>query len=312
MPETRKHVEEQPRTGEFFVKLLPLYLDYLSVEKGLAVNSLTAYRADLEGFGDFLCTRSLSAPSATREDVVRFLAARRAEGTSPRTIARATSALRGFFGFLASEKMIPGDPTADLENARRWSVLPKLLTEDEVQRLLDVPDVTTPKGLRDRAMFELLYASGLRVSELANLPLSSLRLADGFLLVKGKGGKERVVPIADSSARWVTRYLEIVRKEMTAAASSPWVFPGSKGKPVTRQTVFLALKAAALRAGLPAESVSPHVLRHAFATHLVDNEADLRAVQLMLGHADIATTEIYTHVSRSRVRRVYDRTHPRA
>ena len=312
MSESVEKAPAKRRTGELFVKFLPLYLDYLSVEKGLAENSLTAYRTDLEGFGDFLHNRQLTVPGVTREEVVRFLAARRTEGASPRTLSRATSALRGFFSFLAGEKMISTDPTSDLENARRWSVLPKLLTEDEVQKLLDVPDVTTTKGLRDRAMFELLYASGLRVSELAGLPISSLHLADGFLVVKGKGGKERVVPIADSSARWVSRYLETARKEAVGAAMSPWVFPGSKGRSITRQTVFLALKAAALGAGIPAESVSPHVLRHAFATHLVDHEADLRAVQMMLGHADIATTEIYTHVSRSRVRRVYERTHPRA
>jgi integrase/recombinase XerD len=161
-------------------------------------------------------------------------------------------------------------------------------------------------------MFELLYACGLRVSELAGLPVESLRLADGFVLVRGKGSKERVVPVATSSARWVARYLTAVRARAKGAAGSRWVFPGSRGKPVTRQTVFLALKAAARKAGLPARSVSPHVLRHAFATHLVDNDADLRAVQMMLGHADIATTEIYTNVSRARVRRVYDRTHPRA
>jgi integrase/recombinase XerD len=181
-----------------------------------------------------------------------------------------------------------------------------------VEKLLDAPDVETPKGLRDRAMFELLYACGLRVSELASLPLSGLRLADGFVLVRGKGGRERVVPIADASALWVGRYVKRVRPKRRGAASSPWLFPGSKGRPVTRQTVFLSLRAAARKAGLPPSAVSPHVLRHAFATHLVDGDADLRAVQMMLGHADIATTEIYTHVSRSRIRRVYDRTHPRA
>ena len=188
-------------------------------------------------------------------------------------------------------------------------MLPKVLSEEEVQKLLDAPDVTTPRGLRNRAMFELLYACGLRVSELAALPTESLRLPEGFILVRGKGSKERIVPIADSSARWVARWLAEGRD---GRARRRWVFPGAKGRPVTRQTVFLALKAAAMKAGLPASAVSPHVLRHAFATHLVDHDADLRAVQLMLGHADIATTEIYTHVSRSRVRKVYDRTHPRA
>jgi integrase/recombinase XerD len=286
---------------------LPLYLDYLTVEKGLARNSLEAYRRDLVAYGVFLEKAKLAAVDAKRDDVVRYLGALRGDGASPRSIARATSALRGFYRFLAAEKIIAADPTSELAGARRWSLLPKLLSVEDVKKLLEAPDVETPKGLRDRAMFELLYACGLRVSELATLRLENLHLADGFVLVKGKGSKERVVPIADSSARWVSRHV---------AARGPragtWVFPGSRGRSVTRQTVFNALKQAAKKAGLPASAVSPHVLRHAFATHLVDNDADLRAVQMMLGHADISTTEIYTHVSRSRVRRVYDRTHPRA
>jgi integrase/recombinase XerD len=298
--------------GDFFVRHLPLYLDYLAVEKGLAKNSLEGYRRDLTAFGIWLSGQNLTTRKVTRSEIVSFLGARRGEGASPRSMARATSALRGFFRFLAAEKIVPADPTAELSNPRRWAVLPKFLSAEEVKRLLEAPDVETPRGLRDRAMLELLYACGLRVSELSALPLENLRLADGFVLVRGKGSKERVVPIADASARWVKRYVAAARARKRGAAGSRWLFPGSKGKPVTRQTVFLALKKAARAAGLPPSAVSPHVLRHAFATHLVDNDADLRAVQMMLGHADIATTEIYTHVSRSRVRRVYDRTHPRA
>ena len=297
--------------GVFFQRHLPLFLDYLSVEKGLAPNTLEAYRRDLVGFGRFLTFSRTDPQGVTRGDVVAFLGARRADGMSPRTLARVTSALRGLYGFLSTEKVLEADPTADLTNARRWAMLPKVLSTEDVTRLLDAPDVATPRGLRNRALFELLYACGLRVSELATLPMEALRLPEGFLLVRGKGAKERVVPIADSSARWVARYLQAVRAERPGAAGR-WVFPGARGKPITRQTVFLALKAAARKAGLLESAVSPHVLRHAFATHLVDNDADLRAVQMMLGHADIATTEIYTHVSRSRVRKVYDRTHPRA
>ncbi len=290
---------------------LPLYLDYLAVEKGLASNSLDGYRRDLSAFGAFLGGEGVETKDVTRGHIVGWLGERRARGASPRSLARATSALRGFFRFLAGEGIVPADPTLELENPRRWALLPKFLTTEEVKKLLDAPDVATPKGLRDRAMLELLYACGLRVSELATLPVENLRLADGFVLVRGKGGKERVVPVADASARWVTRYLKGL-KERRKPAPSRWLFPGARGRPVTRQTVFLALKAAARKAGLRPSAVSPHVLRHAFATHLLDNEADLRAVQMMLGHSDIATTEIYTHVSRSRLRRVYDRTHPRA
>ena len=298
--------------GDFFVRHLPLYLDYLAVEKGLAGNSLEGYRRDLSSFGLWLVGMGLATKGVTRGEIVSYLGARRAGGASPRSLARATSALRGFFRFLAGEGILPADPTAELANPRRWAVLPRFLSADDVRKLLEAPDVETPKGLRDRAMIELLYACGLRVSELASLPLENLRLADGFVVVRGKGSKERVVPVADASARWVTRYVKTVRGKKRGAASSRWLFPGSKGRPVTRQTVFHALKRAARKAGLPASAVSPHVLRHAFATHLVDNDADLRAVQMMLGHADIATTEIYTHVSRARVRRVYDRTDPRA
>ncbi|HEY3350653.1 MAG TPA: site-specific tyrosine recombinase XerD, partial [Thermoanaerobaculia bacterium] len=278
------------RGGVFLERHLPLFLDYLSAEKGLSPNTLEAYRRDLAGFGAFLAEKSVDAAKVSRGDVVAYLGARRAEGMSPRTLARETSALRGLYGFLAAEKVVPEDPTADLTNARRWAMLPKILSEDEVQKLLDAPDVATPKGLRDRAMFELLYACGLRVSELSALPIESLRLNEGFVLVRGKGSKERIVPVADSAGRWVKRWLAEGRD--TEGAGSRWVFPGTKGRPVTRQTVFLALKAAAVKAGLAASAVSPHVLRHAFATHLVDHDADLRAVQLMLGHADIATTEI--------------------
>ena len=291
----------------FLERHLPLYLDYVSVEKGLAKNSLEAYRRDLTRFGAFLEEARLETATVERDDVVRYLGALRGEGASPRTIARATSSLRGLYKFLAAEGVVSADPTSELVGARRWSLLPKLLSVEDVRRLLEAPDVDTPRGLRDRAMGELLYACGLRVSELATLRVDNLRLADGFVLVRGKGSKERVVPIADSSARWVARHVA-ARGDRAGA----WVFPGSRGRPVTRQTVFNALKAAARKAGLPASRVSPHVLRHAFATHLVDNDADLRAVQMMLGHTDISTTEIYTHVSRARVRRVYDRTHPRA
>ncbi len=306
-PDSRKSAP-----SEFFLRDLPLFLDYLSVEKGLAANSLAAYRRDLEAFGRHLDGECLSAADVGRDDLVRWFGLRRSEGASPRSIARATSALRGLFRFLFAEKRVPADPTSGLENPRRWTTLPKLLSRDEVDRLLETPDAGTPRGLRDKAMLELLYACGVRVSELAALRLASLHLPDGFLVVTGKGSKERVVPVADSSARWVARWMAGPRASRRGAASSPWLFPGAGGRPVTRQTVFLALKAAARKAGLDPDAVSPHVLRHSFATHLVDGEADLRAVQMMLGHASIATTEIYTHVSRSRVRRVYDRTHPRA
>jgi integrase/recombinase XerD len=301
----------EPAPSEFFLRDLPLFLDHLAVEKGLAENSLEAYRRDLTAFGRHLDEEGLSVNGVGREDIVRWFGLRRSDGASPRSIARATSALRGFFRFLFAEKRISADPTSGLQNPRRWMTLPRLLSREDVDRLLEAPDVETPKGLRDKAMLELLYACGVRVSELATLRLGSLHIADGFILVKGKGSKERIVPVADSSARWVARWISGARAKKRGS-SSTWLFPGAGGRPITRQTVFLALKAAARKAGLDPEAVSPHVLRHSFATHLVDGDADLRAVQMMLGHASIATTEIYTHVSRARARRVYDRSHPRA
>lgn len=291
---------------------VPLYLDHLASERGLAANSLAAYRNDLAAFGLFLGRLGLDTPDVDREVVVRFLSCRRAEGASPRSVARATSAVRGLFRFLAGEGILAADPTEGLDNPRRWAVLPKVLSAEDVGRLLAAPAVDSPRGLRDRAMLELLYACGLRVSELTGLSLEGLRLADGFVVVRGKGDKQRVVPVAEESARWVARYLVDARPRIRGAGGSRAVFLGPSGRPLTRQTVFGALKRAAKAAGLPPDAVSPHVLRHAFATHLVDNGADLRAVQSMLGHASISTTEIYTHVSRRRVRRVYDRTHPRA
>lgn len=291
---------------------MPLYLDHLSAERGLARNSLAAYGSDLEAFGAFLEAIGVDTGGVDREVVVRYLGRRRADGSSPRSVARATSAIRGCFQFLAAEGILASDPTEGLDNPRRWAVLPKVLSPEEVRRLLDAPDVETPRGLRDRAILELLYACGIRVSELTALVLDGLRLPDGFVVVRGKREKQRVVPVADASARWVARYLAEARPRIRGAAAARAVFLGPSGRPITRQTVFGLLKKAARGAGLPAGSVSPHVLRHAFATHLVDNGADLRAVQMMLGHASIATTEVYTHVSRARVRRVYDRTHPRA
>ena len=195
----------------FLDRHVPLFLDYLAVEKGLAGNSLEAYRGDLERFGEYLGKTGVETGEVTRTVVVRYFGLLRTAGSSPRSIARATSALRGLFRFLAAEKIVESDPTAELQNPRRWAVLPKLLSETEVQRLLEAADPEMARGLRDRAMFELLYACGLRVSELTGLLLENLRLGDGFVVVKGKRSKERVVPIADSSAEWVRLYVERIR-----------------------------------------------------------------------------------------------------
>lgn len=309
--------EESPNGAPaFHSRHLPLWLDALLVEKGLAANSIESYRRDLLAFGAWLAAEGGDTSTVDRVTVVRYLGSRRAAGLSPRSIARSASALRGFFRFLAAEGVVAADPAADLENPRRWATLPKILSGEEVARLLAAPDPSTPKGLRDRAMLELLYACGVRVSELTGLRVADLRLDDGFVLARGKGSKERIVPIAESSGLWVARWLESLaarRGKGKAAVPGPRtpVFGGARGK-LARQTVFRAVKSAALAAGIDPRKVSPHVMRHAFATHLLEGGADLRAVQVMLGHASIATTEIYTHVGSARARRVYDDKHPRA
>lgn len=302
-----------PGAPEFHRRHLPLWLDYLVVEKGLAVNSLLGYRRDLEAFGRWLAAEGLDTQSVDRTTLVRYFGRRRGEGSSPRSIARAASALRGLFRFLSAEGILPINPASGLESPRRWAMLPRLLGLDAVTRLLEAPDSSTRRGLRDRAMFELLYACGVRVSELTGLERQDLRFAEGFILARGKGSKERIVPIADSSAAWVSKWLA-AQEGVAPGAAGPHrpVFCGPRGTRISRQTVFRAIKAAALLAGLDSSAVSPHVLRHSFATHLLDGGADLRAVQMMLGHADIATTEIYTHVGSARARRVYDEKHPRA
>ena len=309
---TRPPAERPDGAPSFHLRHLPLWLDSLLVEKGLAANSLDAYRRDLLSFGAWLAGEGLDTATVDRTGIVRYLGSRRGEGVSPRSIARAASAIRGFFRFLTAEGVLPVDPASDLENPRRWATLPKLLSGEDVAMLLAAPDPATPRGLRDKAMFELLYACGVRVSELTGLEIRDLRLADGFVIARGKGSKERIVPIADSSAAWVARWIEHSggKRGHVPGGRGP-VFGGTRGK-LSRQTVFRAIKAAAVAAGIDSRKVSPHVMRHSFATHLLDGGADLRAVQMMLGHANIATTEIYTHVGSGRARRVYDDKHPRA
>jgi len=289
-------------------RLVDRYLDHLAVERGLSGNTVAAYRRDLERLGEALEEGGLSVLTATPADLSAHVRALRRQGLSPRSIARALSSARGFFAHLVVEGDRGDDPAADLEAPKLLSRLPRVLSEEQVEALLEAPDVSTGLGLRDRAMIETLYASGLRVSELVSLRLAQLRLDQGILMAFGKGSKERIVPVGESAERWLGRYFRESRPALERGRSDA-VFLSRLGAAMTRQAFWQTLKRHAQAAGV--RDVSPHVLRHSFATHLLEHGADLRAVQMMLGHSDISTTQIYTHIHQHRLKGLYERFHPR-
>ena len=294
--------------SEFFTTYLPVYLDYLAVEKGLAKNSLVSYGTDLRRFGTWLNERPLDG--VKRQDVVRYFQSLRSSGISARSVARSLAALRGFFRFLVRERHLKHDPTENVDNPKLWTNLPKSLQTSEVEALLAAPDLETPDGLRDAAMLELLYATGLRVSELISVKIEDLVLDAGFLRTFGKGSKERIVPFGDTARKAIAIYIERGRPVFNRK-NDPHLFLTNRSRPMSRQTFWMKIVKYARQAGIRSH-ISPHVLRHSFATHLLENGADLRSVQLMLGHSDISTTQIYTHVSRARLQKLYDQFHPRA
>jgi integrase/recombinase XerD len=301
---------EKPEKGPFFLTYLPIFLDYLSVEKGLAKNSLSAYATDLRHFGHHLSDAGVAVEDVERIHLVKYFQWLRGAGISARSVARALAAIRGFFRFLVAERHLKSDPTENLENPKLWSALPKSLQPDEVEALLAAPDKSTADGLRDAAMLELLYATGLRVSELIKVRIDEVVMDAGFLRTIGKGSKERVVPFGDTARDAILRYQEQGRAEHDRFGD-PHLFLSRRGRPMSRQSFWMKIVRYARDAGVKAH-ISPHVLRHSFATHLLENGADLRSVQMMLGHADISTTQIYTHVSRARLQRMYEQFHPRA
>ncbi|HEX6179335.1 MAG TPA: site-specific tyrosine recombinase XerD [Thermoanaerobaculia bacterium] len=287
-----------------------MYLDYLTVEKGLARNSLSAYATDLRQFGRYLADKEVDLESVDRLKIVRYFQSLRSAGISARSVARALAAIRGMFRFLVSERHLKHDPTENLENPKVWTTLPKSIQPDEVEALLRAPDVSTPDGQRDAAMLELLYATGLRVSELIRVRIDDLVMDAGFLRTVGKGSKERIVPFGDAARAAIVRYVESGRRDLDRFGD-PHLFLSRRGRPMSRQSFWMKIVRYARQAGIRT-SISPHVLRHSFATHLLENGADLRSVQLMLGHSDISTTQIYTHVSRARLQKIYEQYHPRA
>ena len=287
------------------------YLDHLRIERRLAPNSVESYARDLVHLGRFAAGRGVALTDLDRPALEAFVRALMGAGMSPRSVARIVAATRGFYRYLLIGRRIATNPADDLQPPRAWATLPKYLSVEEVDTLLAQPDVSTPRGLRDRAFIELLYATGLRVSELVDLKVSDVNLEGGFLTTKGKGSKERLVPIGDEAVVWLSKYLSEARQSLLGRRTVPRVFVNARGgEALTRMGVWKLLKGYGTKAGVSTR-LSPHVLRHSFATHLLERGADLRAIQVMLGHSDLSTTQIYTHVLEARLRAVYDRYHPR-
>ena len=287
------------------------FLDFCRIEKALAKNSLEAYSRDLTRFSAFLAETGQHPSSASGDQVRAFVDSLYEAGLSSRSIARALSSLRGFYRYLLIEERIGDDPTADIALPSQWKSLPKFLTLDEVDRLLAAPDRQTARGARDFAMLQLIYASGLRVSELIAVERAALDGELGVLRTRGKGDKQRLVPVGKDALAAIESYEQFGRRELLKKRSSRFLFVTNRGSGMTRQAFWKLLKRYGLEAKIM-KDFSPHSLRHSFATHLLERGADLRSVQMMLGHADISSTQIYTHVLRERLRAVYDQRHPRA
>jgi integrase/recombinase XerD len=302
MTETRKRPPNQ---------LLERFIHYLTVEKGLSQNTLLSYRRDIKGYFQYLEREGIQIEKATKEEVIRYLARLQADGKSTATRARVLTTLRNFYHFLLNEEIRKDDPTQYMHTPRRHKPLPKVLTLDEVDRLLSGFPVKSPLDHRDQAMLELLYATGLRVSELIALDVSDLHAGMGFVRCIGKGDKERLVPVGQQALSVLNTYLSTVRPMLLKKQRTFALFINHRGTRMTRQGFWKIIKKRAKQVGIT-KALSPHTIRHSFATHLLEHGADLRAVQEMLGHSDISTTQIYTHVGQRKMIEVYKQTHPRA
>jgi len=291
------------------------FIDYLKIEKGLAPLTVTAYRADIGQFVDFLQKRKRGLLAARRNDVRDFIQQLFANSVDGRSVGRKLSALRHLYRYLLMDKVVERDPTLNIDSPKQWKVLPKSLARDEIERLLRNPTLTRDHqeaqaiSARDRAMLEVFYAGALRVSEIIAIKLEDLKLDLGYVLVRGKGDKERLVPLGRAAQEALNKYAQDSRMLLTKGRTSPLLFVGRGGRKLTRQRIWQMVRAAAEGTG---RNVSPHMLRHSCATHMVENGADLRTVQTILGHADISTTQVYTHVALDRLKSVYQKYHPRA
>jgi integrase/recombinase XerD len=291
-------------------QLVDRFLDAIWTERGLSANTLGAYRADLMTLWRGLSERNIPIQEAQKADLLDFIARRVESGAKPRSTARQLSSFRRFFRYIMREGLRDTDPTADIDMPRIGRSLPKTLTEDEVDALLQAPNTDEPLGHRDRAMLELLYATGLRVSELISLRQSQVNFNQGVLRIIGKGGRERLIPLGEEAQRWLKDFIDSPRMEILLERQTDFLFPTRRGDSMTRQAFWHIIKRYAQKAGIN-KKLSPHSLRHAFATHLLNRGADLRVVQLLLGHSDLSTTQIYTHVARERLKDLHGQHHPR-
>lgn len=287
------------------------YLDYLRDVRRMSPNTLSNYARDLNALGRYAAQTSKKIETLDRRDLEAFTRQLMTGGLAPRSVGRTIACIRGFYKFLRLEKKIAANPAEDLHAPRAWPALPKYFDLAEVDRLLAQPDTSTPRGTRDKALIEVLYATGLRVTELLSLKAGDISFDAGYLMCIGKGDKQRIVPLGQSAVDWVKRYVSDARPALLKGRKSPWLFVNAKaGGRLSRVGFWKVLKEYGIKAGV-SRDLSPHVLRHSFATHLLDRGADLRAIQMMLGHADLSTTQIYTHVLEARLRAVYDKFHPR-
>ncbi len=291
--------------------VLDSFIDNIWIEKGLSKNTLESYRSDLEQFSNWLKTKDLSFSKTAKKDILSYLSFLFKSGLGSKTVARKLSSLKSFFRYLVFKSIIQIDPSNDIETPKLLKSIPKSISEKEIEKLLDAPDEKTDIGLRDKTMIETLYSCGLRISELTNLELLNLNLRQGVIRVIGKGQKERLVPMGDQLLSLLENYLVSTRKNFLKKKNSDFLFLSSRGQKMTRQSFWHRIKYYCINCGFEPEKISPHVLRHAFATHLLNNGADLRVVQLLLGHSDLNTTQIYTEVARQRLKRLHTEHHPR-
>jgi len=292
-------------------ELIDSFLDYLSVERALAKNTILAYRADLNLYLDFVEQRGITVLSkTTKNDIVEFMLFQKAQGIQPVSISRRLAAIRMFHRFLARERVLKSDPTILIDSPKLWKKIPDALTLNEVEALINQPNWRNFQGARDKAILETLYATGMRVSELSNLKTNNVNLDIGFLRCIGKGNKERIIPLGKKAIQGIKRYLEFSREHFLKKKTSEFIFISRSGSKLSRQSVWKLVKQYALKAKIK-KSIKAHTLRHSFATHLLERGADLRSVQEMLGHANIATTQIYTHIDKERLKTVHKMFHPR-
>ena len=292
-------------------KIAAEYLDHLRVERGLALNTLMAYERDLARLTRFSAAKRRDVLRLKQADLTEFISGLREEGLGPRSAARCVHAIRGLYRFGVREGRIEADPMENLRAPRAFRALPHFLTPTQVEALLAAPDTSTPLGMRDRAILEVMYATGLRASEVISLAAEDIDIEVGLLSCVGKGNKERLVPVGREARKWIVHYRDDARPKLLRHLSTRTLFLNHHGRRLSRMGLWCIVRRQALVAGV-ARGLTPHVLRHSFATHLLERGADLRALQAMLGHADISTTQIYTHVTRERLRRIYDQFHPRA